>query len=565
MKLPSLPLVVLDTETTGFLPKVHRVMEYACNVVEGGKVTEEFDQLFSLPDGSEIPQAVQVLTHIYPEDLVDKPTFEETLPKIKKLCPKDCIIVGQNVGFDIGMLRGEGWDLTELPWIDTSMLASIVFPELSSYSLGHLSKELKLNHDPPHRALGDVRATLELLSRCVERLESLPAKDGKVIQELAARGPKGYQEFFAALTFAGKSAPKWLSTEQKKSKKKCEPIGADWPLPKKGTVQLIEEPLDPGFIPSVIAGLSGVRWLAVKNIEAMAERCECPKDVTILCPPEFVLSSAAKERLLTQETLTADELTIAIKLHLYQPIVRGDLPIHGGEYSVFTGKLAATKNDADYQALRAKADTGPAIISHQHLLDVCSDADANLPDDLSIVVDDASMLEDTATAAFAWTCHLPSLRAASQGNATLMKCTDLIELWSERIRNAMDLRYLAVSDLESRESIELKRMIQSLLKEDLSSQVKQSLSHLMSILNQDNLAGRIAWIEAMKDGSKTIKSVPEDIGLLLQNDVYNEYPTTLFIPPESNDNLPAILPPTLTATLVEDAALRHPGDRKSVV
>ena len=75
MKLPPLPLVVLDTETTGFVPKVHRIIEFASMRAEGGEVTEMYEQLFSIP--GEVPPQVQVLTRIKPAELVGKPTFEQ--------------------------------------------------------------------------------------------------------------------------------------------------------------------------------------------------------------------------------------------------------------------------------------------------------------------------------------------------------------------------------------------------------------------------------------------------------------------------------------------------------
>ena len=46
MQLPDVPFVVLDAETTGFIPRVNRVIEFALVSVEGGKVVKEYEQLF---------------------------------------------------------------------------------------------------------------------------------------------------------------------------------------------------------------------------------------------------------------------------------------------------------------------------------------------------------------------------------------------------------------------------------------------------------------------------------------------------------------------------------------
>ncbi|MBP9851026.1 MAG: hypothetical protein KBC47_05020 [Candidatus Peribacteraceae bacterium] len=556
MKLPNIPFIVLDTETTGFVPRVHCVMEYACAVVANGKLQKEYEQLFELREKCEIPQAVQVLTRIRPDNLVDQPTFEKSLPVMKALLADDALIVGQNVKFDIGMLKGEGWDLSDRLWIDTSMLASLLFPEIESYALGYMSSVLDLNHTPPHRALGDVRATLELFSRCWERLQELTPKQVQTLNEFAMRGPEGYMRLFGVLEGSGKTSPKWLSSTKKSGKL---PKAIDIQLPEQGKVTLTEEPLDPAFVPSILSGLTGPTWLAVKNIEAAVSRFPESNNFTVVYPPEFVLSEAAKEKFLSQTEFAGDELTLAMKLHLYPASVRADLPLHGDEYAIFTGKLACTAESPEYKALKEKAAKGPAILSHQHLLTSALAAEPALPKDLSLVIDDASMLEDTATQAFAWFCMMNSLRAASQGSAVLTKCADLVELWAEKIRADMDLRYLAPSDLDSRETADLSRMLTDLLATDLPPQIRLPLQHMLLIIDSRNLPGRITWIEAMPDGSKIIKSVPEDIGSLMAKHVYANYKTVLLIPPASQDDLQPVLPDAVQAELRTTGPLPNSG------
>lgn len=555
MKLPDLPLFVLDTETTGFVPKIHRVMEFACIVTKAGKVECEYEQLFEIPDEGEIPQSVQVLTRIRPEDLIDQPILEKCLPEIQKLLPTDAILVGQNIKFDLSMLKGEGWDLSTVPSVDTAMLASLVFPELESYSLGYVSTVLKLDHTPPHRALGDVRATLQLFSACYERLSSLPKKDLDRLKELSLRGPEGYRRLFASIESTGKSRPKWLAIP----KPKTIPAAASEVLEpaNPGTVRLVEEPLAPEFVSGLISGLKANSWFAVKNLEATLARHPVAPKLTVLYPPEFLLSASATERFLEQDLFQGDELTLAMKLHLYPATVRGDLPLHGEEYSMFTGKLACTAESPEYTKLRAAADKGPTVLSHQHLLSRSDDADSPLPGTTALIVDDASMLEDTATAAFAWTCMLSHLRGAAGGNPLVTKCADLIELWAERVRGGLDLRYLAPSDLETRESTELRGTIESVLDADgISSQVQAILRHVLLILDPKNIPGRITWIEAMMDGSKIIKSVPEDIGALLEKHLYRTVRTTLLVPTDSAESLRSVVSDGVETELVENGRPR---------
>jgi DNA polymerase-3 subunit epsilon len=124
--LPNLSFTVLDTETTGFIPRTNRVIEFASVRVDTGKIIDRYEELFAIPK-NDVPPVIQVLTRIRPAALEGKPTFEECKEQILEKIGEDTMIVGQNVSFDIKMLKGEGMDLSDRPWIDTSMLASLVF------------------------------------------------------------------------------------------------------------------------------------------------------------------------------------------------------------------------------------------------------------------------------------------------------------------------------------------------------------------------------------------------------------------------------------------------------
>ncbi len=545
MKLPNLPFLILDTETTGFVPKTHRVMEYACVTVQNGEVINQYEQLFSLPEGHEIPGVVQVLTQIHQKDLFGKPTFEEVLPTIKEMLTSDMIVVGQNVKFDIGMLKGEGWDLSEHPWIDTAMLASIVYPELKSYSLGYMSEALGLMHTPKHRALGDVRATYQLLELCIERLQSLPIKDLDALKNLAEKGPESYRRLFTSLTPSTKKArPTWLSLSKHGS-----PDASDKSIPAtalkslaKNEIELIQESLCPSTLESILAGAKKGSMIAVKNLDAAVRRVELSSSIVVLPEPSMLSSREAVEKFLLQESYSADELTLAMKLVLYQPILKIDLPIHGEETAIWNAKIAASAESVEYLARRKALRKDVVLLGHHELIAIANGEESSILKGARIVIDDASMLEDTATGALGWTCFVPTLRAAAGSNPALMKCTDLIELWTEKVRNGMDLRYLAPSDLGAPEIEHLTVMIDSLLKTELPHAAEKALSDLLLIFQERNLDGRITWIESFLDGNKAIKSVPEKINEVLGRILYDQSEVTLLIPQAAWKECSAILP-----------------------
>jgi len=556
MHLPDIPFTVLDTETTGFVPKANRVIEFASVRVEGGKNIDEYETLISIPE--EIPPPVQVLTHIRPAMLAGKPTMETLRETILKHIGPETLIVGQNVGFDIRMLKGEGIDLSERPWIDTSMLASLVYPELLSYSLGYVSQILALNHDPVHRALGDVHATLELLEKCWKRILELPEDRMAVLREIFLTSSLGYRLLGSGLPkkSASKTVAPWFSGPRKRAPGSLAisaSLSAALAVPQKGEPALVEETLDPSSLPSIvetaIEDRSTTHWITVKNLESALRRLSFPEDeVRVIYPPFLLLDPEARDRFLAQEAWTADEATLAVKLRWFDPRVQRQISLHGEERSIWYGKLACTQDSPAYRS-QFKDIPGVVLIDHQQLLEILEDSEhfarPSITARAHIILDDASMLEDTSTKAYRWQCTLDHLRAASEGHDALTKFTDLLQLWIERVRAFQDVRYLTSADLESREAEALRDRMPLLRKEaDLSSLVQDQLADLDKILTPDLLGHRIAWIEQRQNGSQYLQSVPEHVGPILASSLFAEFPTTLLIPAGSAGTLREILPST---------------------
>jgi len=546
MNLPDIPLVILDTETTGFIPRVNRIIEYAHIVVRNTEITDEYEQLITIPD--DIPQAVQIITRIRPDALNGQPTFDNIRNRIITKMGSDTLIVGQNVGFDIRMLGGEDIDLSGRPWIDTSMLASLVFPELESYSLGYVSTVLNLNHAPVHRALGDVRATMELLEKCWERLLELPKDAVTDIKNVMSKSSEGYDMLFAALP-EGKNDtnPSWMKMPAKRKVESAQQK-VNLRKPTIGIVDLIEEPLDPAFLQSVIdtaaADNETVHWIAVKNLTATVKRLQLPENVRVLQPPFLLLDDQEVDSLRSQDSYTADEATLLTKLDWYHPSVIDEAPVHGGEKAVWGGKLACTDQSQSY--IDQFHDLPSVVLlDHRQLLAFVDDpthaAHGALSSDAHIIVDDASMLEDTANKAYGYYCGLNDLRAAAEGNAALTKFADLLQIWIEKIRHDQDMRFIAPSDLDSPEVNALQKHTEELLKDStLRPQTIRLLKAIYACLTPEALQ-RITWIETRQDGSQFLQSVPESVAELMKEQLYDVYPVSMIIPPKSGDQLQEIL------------------------
>jgi len=528
MPLPKFPFVVLDTETTGLIPRSDKVIELAIVRFEEGEKVAEYESLFTVD--TTISPVARVLTRLTAPDLQGKPTITSELPRIEKLL-QGAVIIGQNILFDIEMLKGESVPVENSPWIDSAMLASIVYPEAESYSLGYLSTFLNLPHEPKHRAMGDVTATTALLEKLSARFQELPKETILKLKNMGEKGPEGYAMFFAELEGGKKSS--WSLT----AKRVIHDREQDLPAPKKERT-----------------------WLAVKNLDATLKEVKKIPYTPIFAPP-FLLDPERGQALLAQERFTADELTLAIKLLLYSPKAHADFPLHGNERDVWNGKLACTKESKAYGA-QFKG-TGHVIVDHRQLLELLLHEHEHAPKEgEAIIMSDASMLEDTATKAFKWSCATDPLRAAAEGNPELTSFLDAYQMWLERVRNFQDIRYLVAADLTSKEAKGLRERMEALHATPLPELVQERLVDLQKILDPKNLSNRITYIEQFRDGGQVLQSVPLNIASALDQLLYEKYQTTLLLPPGELLSFASIVPPgakvdQATDAFEEQAPLRY--------
>jgi DNA polymerase III epsilon subunit-like protein/Rad3-related DNA helicase len=524
--------------------------------MEHGKVVDEFEQLIAIP--GEVPPVVSALTHIHATGLAGKPTMDGAREEILSHIGEDALIVGQNVSFDIGMLKGEGIDLSARAWIDTSMLASLVYPELESYSLGYISRVLKLRHDPVHRALGDVHATMELLGHTWERLLTITEDLEIPLRSIMDRAPEGYRRFFAALPKAETTDhPMWLMVPKPTPKSPKKKVAVPLEMPSAGTVELLEEPLSPHVLFHVIDEAvrnGGNHLIATKNLHATLRAFPVPRGVGIIHPPSRMLDHSAVEKFALQEIYTADEATLALKLAWYEPRLTDDLPLHGEERTIWQGKLACTVDSAPYR--EQFSDIPPVtLLSHWELLAIAADKThpgqvlfKNAP---HVIIDDASLLEDTATRAYGSALSIDNLRAAATGNTPLSAFTDLLQIWVEKTRRMQDLIYITSEHLDTQEAKGLRRQLVDLLgNTSLPRRTQELLKSVQAFFDNALLPDRITWIETRQNGSQFAESVPGRIGDLLQEHLFKRTPTTLLIPPGSATTLREILP-TGTETHVQ--------------
>ncbi len=154
-------LVVIDTETTGTDPKMSDLLEIAAVKIKGTKVVDRWST-FVNPGRPIIGNQMHGITD---KDVNGAPSPKEAADKLLAFVG-DALIVGHNVGFDLGFIeeaKGDGFRFQAGTYIDTLVIARDGYPGAESYKLGDLAKFFGVELSQSHRALPDAEATANLL------------------------------------------------------------------------------------------------------------------------------------------------------------------------------------------------------------------------------------------------------------------------------------------------------------------------------------------------------------------------------------------------------------------
>lgn len=166
---PSEPLreasgyAVVDVETTGLSPRRDRIVSIGVVLLTSrGEIEHEWGTLVN-------PQGPVGATHIHgirDEDVVDAPTFDSLAAPIVNLL-RGRAVAGHNVAFDSSFLKFEfgraGWGWPSVPTLCTLKESFYFLPHLDRRRLADCCVACGIRLDGAHTALGDARATAQLL------------------------------------------------------------------------------------------------------------------------------------------------------------------------------------------------------------------------------------------------------------------------------------------------------------------------------------------------------------------------------------------------------------------
>lgn len=160
---PEQTYVVVDVETTGGRPGLHRVTEIGAVKVKNGQIIDEWSSLIN-PQRS-IPANITRITGISQDMVANAPVFAEVADSFAAFMGS-AIFAAHNVNFDYGFISAE-FEMIDRrfrhPKICTCSSMRKLYPGHASYSLKNLCREFHIDLKSHHRALCDAKAAAELL------------------------------------------------------------------------------------------------------------------------------------------------------------------------------------------------------------------------------------------------------------------------------------------------------------------------------------------------------------------------------------------------------------------
>ena len=167
--LAACTFVVVDLETTGLGVSPQGIIEIGAARVSGGRVVEEFQQLVN-PE-MRLPPFITGLTGIHDAMLAGQPRLAEVWPRFAAFAG-DAVLVAHNAPYDLGYLNAAALSYAGAtlanPHLCTLKLARRLLPGLRRRGLDALAAHFGIPQCDRHRALGDVRITVEILFQLLE-------------------------------------------------------------------------------------------------------------------------------------------------------------------------------------------------------------------------------------------------------------------------------------------------------------------------------------------------------------------------------------------------------------
>ena len=185
--VPADPIrVAIDLETTGLRPEQDVIIEIGAVKFAGTRILDTFQSFVNI--SSSLPYRIHRLTGITNADLRHAPQLSALLAPLRAFIGP-APLVGHSVAFDASFLRRVGL-AQHNPLLDTYELASMLLPDLPSYTLASVAETLQIPSSVNHRALADADQSRAVFLALLERLTGLD--DATIAQLVALPAPDGW-------------------------------------------------------------------------------------------------------------------------------------------------------------------------------------------------------------------------------------------------------------------------------------------------------------------------------------------------------------------------------------
>ncbi|TMV08953.1 3'-5' exonuclease [Ruegeria sediminis] len=193
-EISDLVFVVFDTETTGLLPHKDEIVQIGAVRVVRGRIVEGENMDVLVDPGVPIPRSSTRVHGITNEMVKGAPGIAQAGRKLHHFS-RDAVIVAHNAPFDMAFLRRHS-DKMDVDWnshaiLDTVLVSAVLFGAGETHTLDALCDRLGvvIPKELRHTALGDARATAEVLVRMLPMLQARGFRTfGDVIAETRKHG-----------------------------------------------------------------------------------------------------------------------------------------------------------------------------------------------------------------------------------------------------------------------------------------------------------------------------------------------------------------------------------------
>lgn len=171
--LIDLPLLSLDTETTGLDPRLDRIISLAAAPLLQGRLYLHQATNLLINPGRPIPAKTTAIHGITDRHVAQAADFADQASQIEALL-QGFVLLGHNIIFDAMILQHEirrlRHDWQSPPLLDTLLLYATVHPHGHTYSMDAAARRLRVSLAGRHTALGDVLIALDLFYRLLPLL-----------------------------------------------------------------------------------------------------------------------------------------------------------------------------------------------------------------------------------------------------------------------------------------------------------------------------------------------------------------------------------------------------------